>query len=92
MRTKRSSGDSGHTVVIRGVQRAAGAVDGQRVAILPHHAADDANQDPPVLLPQQTVHERVGGSFGIGETLGSNAPVAWDVHERQQLHQPVERM
>lgn len=79
-----SSGDSGYTVVvICGVQRAAGAVGGQRVAVFAHDAADDAHQDPTVLLPQQAVHKRVGGGFGVGETLGRDAPVAWNVYEGQ---------
>lgn len=87
-----SSGDSGHTVVVvHGVQRAADAVGGQRVAVLAHHAADDAHQNPAVLLPQQAVHKWVGGGFGIGETLGRDAPVARNVHEGQQFHQPAVR-
>lgn len=81
-----SSGNSGYTVVvIRGVQRAAGAVGGQRVALFANDAADDAHQDPAVLLPQQAVHKRVGGGLGIGETLGRDAPVARNVHEGQQF-------
>lgn len=57
--------------------------------ILSQNPADDTNQDLPVLLPQQTVDERVGGGLGVGQTLGGDAPVPWDVHGGQQLHQPA---
>lgn len=84
-----SSGNSGNTVVVCGVQCAACAVDRQRVLILSQNPAYDTNQDLPVLLPQQTVDERVGGGLSIGQTLGGDAPVPWDVHRGQQLHQPA---
>lgn len=83
------SGYSGNTVVICGVERAAGAVDGQRVLILSQNPADNANQDFPVLLSQQTVDKWVARGLGIGETFGGNTPVPGDVHRGQQLHQPA---
>ena len=85
-----SSGDSGgDAVVVCGVQRAARAVDGHRVVILPHYAADYTDEDFPVLLPQQAVDERVAGGLGVRQTFGSHAPVPGDVHIGQQLHQPA---
>lgn len=81
-----TSGDSGNTVVICGVQRAAYAVGRQRVPILSQNPADNTDHDISVLLPQQTVNKWVAGSLGIGETFGGDAPVARDVHRGQQLH------
>lgn len=83
-----SSGNSGNTVVICGVQRATRAVDRQRVLILSQNPANDTNQDLPVLLPQQTVDKRVAGCLGIGQAFGGDAPVPGDVYRGQQLHQP----
>ena len=84
-----SSGYSGNTVVFCGVQRAARAVDRQRVLILSQKPTDDTDQDLPVLLPQQTIDERVAGGLGIGQTFGGDAPVPRDVHRGQQLHHPA---
>lgn len=75
-----TSGDSDGAAVVRGVQSAAGAVGGQRVLVLPQNSVDDVNQHFSVLLPQETVHERIGGGFGVGQTLGGHAPVPGDVH------------
>lgn len=75
-----ASGDSDGAAVVRGVQSAAGAVGGQRVLVLPQNSVDDVNQHFSVLLPQETVHERIGGGFGVGQTLGGHAPVPGDVH------------
>lgn len=75
-----ASGDSDGAAVVRGVQRAAGAVGGQRVLVLPQNSVDDVNQHFSVLLPQETVHECIGGGFGVGQTLGGHAPVPGDVH------------
>lgn len=83
------SGDSGHTVVICGVQHAARTVGRQRVVILSQNPADDTNQDLPILLPQQTVDKGVSGGLCIRETLGGDAPVPRDVYRGQQLHQPA---
>lgn len=83
------SGDSGDAVVVGGVQRAARAVDGQRVMILSHEPADDAHQDLPVLVPQQAVDKRVAGGLAVGQTFGGDAPVPGDVHRGDQLQQPA---
>lgn len=84
-----SSGNSGDAGVVCGVQRAARAVDRQRVLVFSQNPADDVNQDLSVLLPQQTVDERVAGGLGVGQTFGGDAPVPGDVHKGQQLHQPA---
>lgn len=84
-----TSGDSGNAVVVCGVQRAADAVGRQRVPVLSQDPTDNADHYISVLLPQQTVDERVAGGLGVGETFGGDAPVARDVHGGQQLHQPA---
>lgn len=83
------SGDSEGAAVVGGVQRAAGAVGRQRVRVLPQDPVDDVDQNPPVLLPQEAVHEGVGGGLGVGQTLAGHAPVPGHVHGGHQLHQPA---
>lgn len=85
------SGYPHRTVFICGVPHAARAVHRQEVAILPHDSADDANQDLPVLVPQETVDERVAGGLGEEQAFGGDAPVSRYVHRGRQFCQSAQR-